>query len=274
MARVLSTKRLAVAQRYSKRLQALMEKGYDIEPLKTEIKKISGVTITKKGKVNISESVYKKEGESIRKGLEGIVKTTKEHAKLVKKREKAKKYAKKYGEAAEKRVEKLADTFEMSKEEFLERVNDVEGVLVTKDGNIIIDPELFNADTRAALKAKIGSEKEMLEDAKKALLEEGLSEGDIEDLGRKGIIKKAREIQVFESDTSVFKKFYEVFDKENKGSVLPQYGSSSRLNASSFDELYDSMVELGHIVHDTGYKNDYWSQKKDVEKLIDKVKNL
>lgn len=270
MARVLSTKRLAVAQRYSKRLQALMEKGYDVEPLKTEISKIKGVTITKKGKVNISESVYKKEGEAIRKGLEGIVKTTKEHAKLVKKREKAKKY----GEAAEKRVEKLADTFEMSKEEFLERVSDVEGVLVTKDGNIIIDPELFNADTRAALKAKIGSEKEMLEEAKEALLEEGLSEGDIEDLGKKGIIKKAREIQVFESDTSVFKKFYEVFDKENKGSVLPQYGSSSRLNPSSFDDLYDSMVELGHIVHDSGYKNDYWAQKKEVERLIDRVKNI
>lgn len=111
MARVLSTKRLAVAQRYSKRLQALMEKGYDVEPLKTEIKKISGVTITKKG-ISISESVYKSESDSIIRGLETSIKTVslikKERQKAKKEAEKAAKRAAREAKRAEREKKRQA----------------------------------------------------------------------------------------------------------------------------------------------------------------------
>ena len=127
MARVLSNKRLAVAQRYSKRLMALEKKGFDIEPLKAEIKKIPGVKITKKG-ISISETVYKKSGESIRSSLEGIVKTTKEYSNILKKRERKLKRAVDYMKAVRNRAESLSSTFGIAKEDFLERVAEVEGV--------------------------------------------------------------------------------------------------------------------------------------------------
>lgn len=103
MARVLSTKRLAVAQRYSKRLQALMEKGYDVEPLKTEIKKIKGINITKKGNVTISESAYSTGAENIRKGLEQTVKNVKS---IQKERQRAKKEAEKAAKRAAREAKK------------------------------------------------------------------------------------------------------------------------------------------------------------------------
>lgn len=111
MARVLSTKRLAVAQRYSKRLKALMEKGYDVEPLKTEIKKIKGVKITKKG-ISISESVYKSESDAIIQGLESSIKTVrlikKDLQKAKKEKEKAAKRAVREAKRAEREKKRQA----------------------------------------------------------------------------------------------------------------------------------------------------------------------
>lgn len=267
MARVLSTKRLAVAQRYSKRLQALMEKGYDVEPLKTEIKKIPGVTITKKGKVNISESVYKKEGESIRKGLEGIVKTTKEYAKVVKKREKAKKY----GEAVKKRAEKLSKSFGIAKEDFLERVAEVEGVLVTKEGDVIIDPELLDSDMRKAITEKLGSERSLLAEAKEALMsEDGLSEADIELLGKEGLRKKVVHMRVFEGDNSVFKKYYDVFESKAEGAG-PKNMQAFGENPGAYRKTATAMSELGRIVRQEGFGTSYVDKKRQV---MDMLKNL
>lgn len=268
MARVLSTKRLAVAQRYSKRLQALMEKGYDVKPLKTEISKIKGVTITKKGKVNISESVYKKEGESIRKGLEGIVKTTKEYAKLVKKREKAKKY----GEAVTKRAEKLSKSFGIAKEDFLERVAEVEGVLVTKAGDVIIDPELLDSDLRKAITEKLGSERNLLSEAKEALMsEDGLSEADIELLGKEGLRKKVVHMRVFEGDNSVFKKYYDIFETKSEGAGAKNkeaYGE----DPGSYLKASKAMSELGHIVREEGFGTSYVDKKRQVMEMLKNLK--
>ena len=268
MARTLSTKRLAVAQRYSKRLQALMEKGYDVEPLKTEISKIKGVTITKKGKVSISESVYKKEGEAIRKGLEGIVKTTKEYAKLVKKRKKAKKY----GEAVTKRAEKLSKSFGIAKEDFLERVAEVEGVLVTKEGKVIIDPELLGKDMRAAISEKLGSEKSLLEEAKEALMsEDGLSEADIESLGKEGLKRKVVQMRVFEGDNSVFKKYYDVFETKAEGS-MPKNREAFGEDPGTYRRTASAMSELGRIVRNEGFGTSYVDKKRQVMEMLKNLK--
>lgn len=268
MARVLSTKRLAVAQRYSKRLQALMEKGYDVEPLKTEISKIKGVTITKKGKVNISEAVYKKEGESIRKGLEGIVKTTKEHAKLVKKREKAKKY----GEAVAKRAEKLSKDFGIAKEDFLERVAEVEGVLVTKEGDVIIDPDLLDSDLRKAITEKLGSERSLLAEAKEALMsEDGLSEADIASLGKEGLRRKVVNMRVFEGDNSIFKKYYDVFETKAEGS-MPKNREAYGENPGDYRRTAAAMSELGRIVRNEGFGTSYVDKKRQVMEMLKNLK--
>ena len=268
MARVLSTKRLAVAQRYSKRLQALMEKGYDVEPLKTEISKIKGIKITKKGKVSISESVYAKEGESIRKGLEGIIKTTKEYAKVVKKREKAKKY----GEAVKKRAEKLSESFGIAKEDFFERVAEVEGVLVTKEGDVIIDLELLDSDMRKAITEKLGSERSLLAEAKEALMsEDGLSEADIELLGKEGLRKKVVHMRVFEGDNSVFKKYYDIFETKAEGAGARNkeaYGE----DPGSYRRTAAAMSELGRIVRNEGFGTSYVDKKRQVMEMLKNLK--
>lgn len=272
MARVLSTKRLAVAQRYSKRLQALMEKGYDVEPLKTEISKIKGVTITKKGKVNISESVYKKEGEAIRKGLEGIVKTTKEYSNLLKKRERKIKRAKDYMKAVRNRVESLSSTFGIAKEDFLERVAEVDGVLVTKLGNVFIDPDLLDADIRAAIREKLGSERSLLAEAKEALMsEDGLSEADIASLGKEGLRKKVVHMRVFEGDNSVFKKYYDIFETKAEGAGAKNkeaYGE----DPGSYLKASKAMSELGHIVREEGFGTSYVDKKRQVMEMLKNLK--
>ena len=266
MARTLSTKRLAVVQRYSKRLKALQEKGFDIEPLKTEIEKIPGVKITKKG-ISISEAVYKKEGESIRASLEGIVKTTKEQAKLVKKREKAKKY----GETVTKRAEKLSKSFGIAKEDFLERVAEVEGVLVTKEGDVIIDPELLDSDMRKAITEKLGSERSLLAEAKEALMsEDGLSEADIASLGKEGLRKKVVQMRVFEGDNSVFKKYYDVFETKAEGS-MPKNREAYGENPGAYRKTAAAMSELGRIVRNEGFGTSYVDKKRQV---MDMLKNL
>lgn len=267
MARVLSTKRLAVAQRYSKRLQALMEKGFDVEPLKTEIKKIKGVKITKKGKISISEAVYKKEGESIRKGLEGIVKTTKEYKKFVKKREKAKKY----GEAVTKRAEKLSESFGIAKEDFFERIAEVEGVLVTKEGDVLIDPELLDSDLRKAITEKLGSERSLLNEAKEALMsEDGLSEADIASLGKEGLKRKVVSMRVFEGDSSVFKKYYDIFESKAEGAG-PKNREAYGENPGAYRRTASAMSELGRIVRQEGFGTSYVDKKRQV---MDMLKNL
>ena len=267
MARVLSTKRLAVVQRYSKRLKALQEKGFDIEPLKAEIEKIPGVKITKKG-ISISEAVYKKEGESIRSSLEGIVKITKEHAKLVKKREKAKKY----GEAVAKRAEKLSKSFGIAREDFLERVAEVEGVLVTKDGNVIIDPELLDSDMRKAITEKLGSERSLLAEAKEALMsEDGLSEADVELLGKEGLRKKVVHMRVFEGDNSVFKKYYDIFEHKSEGAGARNkeaYGE----DPGSYIKASKAMSELGRIVRNDGFGTSYVDKKRQVMEMLKNLK--
>ena len=267
MARTLSTKRLAVVQRYSKRLKALQQKGFDIEPLKAEIEKIHGVKITKKG-ISISEAVYKKEGESIRKGLEGIVKITKEHAKVVKKREKAKKY----GEAVKKRTEKLSKSFGIAKEDFLERVAEVEGVLVTKEGDVIIDPELLDSDMRKAITEKLGSERSLLAEAKEALMsEDGLSEADVELLGKEGLRKKLVHMRVFEGDNSVFKKYYDIFETKAEGAGAKNkeaYGE----DPGSYLKASKAMSELGHIVREEGFGTSYVDKKRQVMEMLKNLK--
>lgn len=271
MARVLSTKRLAVAQRYSKRLQALQEKGFDIEPLKTEVKKIPGVTITKKGKVNISESVYKKSGESIRSSLEGIVKTTKEYSNLLKKRERRLKRAKDYMKAVRNRVESLSSTFGIAKEDFLERVAEVEGVIVTDLGNVFIDPNILDADVRAAVREKLGSERSLLAEAKEALMsEDGLSEADIASLGKEGLRKKVVSMRVFEGDNSVFKKYYDVFETKAEGS-MPKNREAYGENPGDYRRTAAAMSELGRIVRNEGFGTSYVDKKRQV---MDMIKNL
>lgn len=271
MARVLSTKRLAVAQRYSKRLQALQKKGFDIEPLKTEIKKIKGVTITKKGKVNISESVYSKEGESIRSDLEGIVKTVKEYDRLVKKRERKFKRAADYMKAVRNRAERLSKEFGIAKEDFLERLEDVEGVLVTKLGNVWIDPDILDADVRAAVREKLGSERSLLAEAKDALMsEDGLSEADVALLGKEGLRKKVVHMRVFEDDNSVFKKYYDVFESKAEGAGAKNkeaYGE----DPGAYRRTAAAMSELGRIVRNEGFGTSYVDKKRQV---MDMLKNL
>lgn len=273
MARKLSNKRTAVAQRYSQRIKALAKKGFNIDKIKSKLDKIEGISVSSKNNIKISDEAYNKNQSKILASLEKIVKTASKADKQ--RKNKLERFRKKYENAIAKRIAKLADTFEMSKEEFLDRVNEeVEGVMTTKGGDVVIEPDKFNEDTRSALKSVVGSERSMINEAKDALRDEGLSDGDIATFDRIDLIKKAREVQVFKSDSSVFKKFYEIYSKENKGMVLPQYSKSSRTNVDVFDNLYDSMVEMGRIVHDTGFKRAYWTQKKEVEKIINKVKSL
>ena len=93
-----STKRLAVAQRYTKRLKALQDKGIDITYFDKLTKSIPGVKRTKKG-ISIDAAIYEKNKEAIissldiaipsykkYKELEGIVIKTKKLEKTLNKR--------------------------------------------------------------------------------------------------------------------------------------------------------------------------------------------
>ena len=167
MARVLSTKRLAVVQRYSKRLKALQEKGFDVEPLKAEIKKIKGVKITKKG-ISISESVYKSESDAIIHGLENSIKTVrlikKDRQKAKKEEEKAAKRAVREAKRAEREKKKRAAAEKRALREAIreaekeKRLTKLEKTLTKRVNDIMKKYDLEDYDIDKADVAKIFSQ--------------------------------------------------------------------------------------------------------------------
>ena len=153
----------------------------------------------------------------------------------------------------------------------MERVAEVEGVLVTKEGDVIIDPELLDSDMRKAITEKMGSERSLLAEAKEALMsEDGLSEADIESLGKEGLKRKVVHMRVFEGDNSVFKKYYDVFESKAEGAG-PKNMQAFGENPGAYRKTAAAMSELGRIVRQEGFGTSYVDKKRQV---MDMLKNL
>ena len=120
MRKELSTKRLAVADRYTKRLLYLEKKGIDTSFIKNELKTIPGVSITNKGRISINKSMYSSNQDDILSALETWVpKSTKyKGSKSEKKATKVKK-SKELEAELTKRADEISAKFGFDKEEFL-----------------------------------------------------------------------------------------------------------------------------------------------------------
>ena len=81
MTKAPSMKRLAVADRFTKRLKYLEKKGIDTSAIKTQVKTINGVKITNKGNVSIAKDTFATDSKKITQALEDYIPTTKAYKK-------------------------------------------------------------------------------------------------------------------------------------------------------------------------------------------------
>lgn len=263
MAKALSTKRLAVAERFSQRLKLLEEKGFEIN--KEKIEKIPGVKITNKGRIAINRDTYDKIGaEHIIKALESYLPTTKKYksSKVAKSKELAEKLT--------ERADEVSQRFGFDKKEFLKRAESVEGIKVSDEGIVDIDPQYYSDEqARAALK-EVYSADEMVEEVKNALVEEGLSEGDLENLSEEDIKKKAVGIYMFKDERSVFKKYYDYVDKDTH---LPKNNNHFKEHAADYQKAQKAMSELGSILSRKGFKStEYQEKRAEIEAILGNLK--
>lgn len=273
MIKALSTKRLAVADRYTKRVLYLEKKGIDTNLIKSELKKVPGISITAKGRISISKEVYSeaKAKNDIMNALEAWVpkstqyKGSKPDIKATKIK-KSKELAKNLTE----RADEISARFGFDKTEFLKRAESVEGITVNDEGIIDIDPQYYSEEQEQAAYKEVYSADEMVEEVKNKLIEEGLSEGDLENLSEEDIKKKAVGIYMWEDERSVFKKYYDYIDKKTK---LPKNNNHFKEHAADYQKAQKAMSELGSLLSKEGFKSSSYQEKRiDVETILKALK--
>ena len=273
MRKELSTKRLAVADRYSKRLLYLEKKGIDTSFIKNELKTIPGVSITNKGRISINKSMYSSNQNDILSALENWVpKSTKyKGSKPEKKATKVKK-SKELEAELTKRADEISAKFGFDKEEFLRRAEDVDGISFDEEsGDIKVDPEFYSEDTESAAYKEVGTVDEMMDEARNELVEEeGLSEGDLENLSDDYIAKRVVSNYMFKDERSVFKKYYDYFDKNTH---TAKNGLDYKNKKSEYDKAQTAMSKLGSLLAKEGFKSSsYQQQRISVDGLLNALK--
>lgn len=262
MARALSTKRLAVAERFSQRLKLLKEKGFEID--KEKVKKIPGVKITNKGRIAIDKTIYEKIGsEHIIKALESYLPKSREYrnSKVAQSKDLATKLT--------ERADEISAKFGFNRTEFLKRAESVEGIKVRDDdgvGVIDIDPQYYSDELEEAALKEVYSVDEMVEVVKDTLMEEGLSEGDLENLSEEKIKKTAVGIYMWKDERSVFKKYYEYIDKDTK---LPKNNNHFKEHVEDYKKAEKAMSALGKLLSTRGFRSDAYQEKRiEVEAIL------
>lgn len=268
-----SMKRLAVADRYTKRVLYLEKKGIDTNLIKSELKKVPGISITAKGRISINKEIYSEAQakNDILDALEAWVpkstqyKGSKPDIKSTKIK-KSKELAKKLTE----RADEISERFGFDKKEFLKRAESVEGITVSDEGIIDIDPQYYSEEQEQAAYKEVYSADEMVEEVKNALVEEGLSEGDLENLSEEDIKKKAVGIYMWKDERSVFKKYYDYIDKDTH---LPKNNDHFKEHAADYQKAQKSMSDLGRILSKEGFKStSYQDKRAEIETILGNLK--
>lgn len=266
-----SQKRLAVADRYSKRLQLLERKGYDTKDIRTMIEATPGLSVSDKGRIRINSELYKTERgkEDIMKALDTWVPTSTKWEGS-KPEQKATNRAKSKALEIEltNRADEISAKFGFNKEEFLRRAEDVEGIAYDEESKAIkVDPESYNSDLEESALKTVYTSEDLLEQARNELVEEeGLSEGDLENLSDDRIIQRAKGIYMFKDERSVFKKYYDYFDRDTH---IAKSNKSYKENKATYDKAQNAMSELGSLLAKGGFKSSNYQEKRiEVDKLI------
>lgn len=265
MTKAPSMKRLAVADRFTKRLKYLEKKGIDTSAIKTQVKTITGVKITNKGNVSIAKDTFATDSKKITQALEDYIPTTKAYKKS--------KWGKRDAlkEKLIERADEVSAKFGFDKNEFLRRAESVEGISFDEKGDIQFDMDVFDDKLEEAALKEVYSAEELMDEAKNKLIEEeGLSEGDVETLSEDRIKKKAVGIYMWEDERSVFKKYYDYVDKETH---LAKNRDHYKENKAAYDKAQKGMSELGKLLSKNGFKSKEYQEKRiEIEGILNSIK--
>ncbi len=270
-----SQKRLAVADRYSKRLKYLEKKGYDTSDIKKVLEAMPGISVSDSGRIRINSEMYKTERgkEDIMKALETWVPTSTKW-KGSEPEQKATRKAKSKALEVEltNRADEVSAKFGFSKEEFLRRAEEVEGIMYDEESKAIrVDPDAYSEDTETAAYKEVYTADELLEQARNELVEEeGLSEGDLENLSNEKIMKRAKGIYMFKDERSVFKKYYDYFDRDTH---IAKSNSAYKEKKAAYDKAQNAMSKLGSLLAKGGFKSSSYQEKRiEVDALLNALK--
>lgn len=269
-----SQKRLAVANRYSNRLKYLEKKGYDTSDIKDILKAMPGIAISDSGRIRINNEMYSTERgkQDILKALETWVPTsTKWKGSEPEQKSTRKAKSKALEVELTSRADEVSAKFGFSKEEFLRRAEDVEGIMYDEESKSIkVDPDSYNSDLEKSALNTVYSAEQLMEDARNELIEEeGLSEGDVENLSNERIIQRAKGIYMFKDERSVFKKYYDYFDRDTH---IAKSNSAYKKNKISYDKAQKAMSDLGRLLAKGGFKSSNYQEKRiEVDNLINEL---
>lgn len=272
--RASSQKRLAVADRYSKRLKYLEKKGYDTSDIKKVLEAMPGISISDKGRIRINSELYSTERgkEDILKALDTWVPTsTKWEGSEPEQKATRKAKSKALEVELTNRADEVSAKFGFSKEEFLRRAEDVEGIAYDEESKSIkVDPESYNSDLETSALNTVQSADQLMENARNTLIEEeGLSEGDLENLSNEKIMQKAKGIYMFKDERSVFKKYYDYFDQEKH---IAKSNLDYKKNKATYDKTQNAMSELGKLLAKGGFKSSSYQEKRiEVDNLLNEL---
>ena len=267
--------RTATANKLNARLSALSKKGYPTSIALEEIDKIPGVKISKKtGRIIFEAKSYSENSEEIIAKVEEWVPTVKNYSssKLAKKSEKILK-SRALEMELNSRAEEMQATFNFNPVEYLDLATEVEGISKDAFGNVVVDPEMFSDEMEEAALSKAFSAQDLMEEAKNQLIEDGLSEAEVEAKSEEDIISKAKDVYLKESDTSVFKKYYKYFtEKHSSGEGAARAKKDSRIRSQDYEDATKKMSEVASLLSKTGYSMDYYEKKKELEAMLTNLK--
>ena len=259
-----SQKRLAVADRYSKRLKYLEKKGYDTSDIKKVLEAIPGLSVSDTGRIRINNELYSTERgkEDILKALDTWVPTSTKW-KGSEPEQKATRKAKSKALEVEltSRADEVSAKFGFSKEEFLRRAEEVNGISYDEESKSIkVDADVYSDDMATSAYKEVYTADELLDKARNQLIEEeGLSEGDLENLSDERIMQRAKGIYMFKDERSVFKKYYDYFDRDTH---IAKSNINYKKNKAKYDKAHDAMSELGSLLAKKGFKSSSYQEKR------------
>lgn len=267
--------RTTIANKFNARLSALSKKGYPTTIATQELSKIPGVKISEKtGRIIFEAKAFSKNSEEIISKVEEWVPTVKKYegSKLAKKSEKILRSRSLEMELMS-RAEEMQATFDFNPVEYLDLATEVEGVSKDEFGNIVVDPEMFSDEMEEAALAKAFTPQELMEEARNQLLEDGLSEAEVEAKSEEEIIKKAKDVYLKESDASVFKKYYKYFtEKSSSGEGAARAKKDSRIRSQTYEDATKKMSEVASLLSREGYSMNYYEKKKELEAMLTNLK--
>ena len=274
--------RLAVTEKYNARLKALQKKGFNVGIAKEKIlsSEIPGIKVSEKtGRIIIEAKSFSKNSKEITEKLEKWIPTVKNYAEsnLQKQTYRVEKSEELKVELL-RRAEEVNAKFGFNKDEYLDLAakNGIDGISKDKSGELIVDPDFYTDEMTESALSQVSTADELIEAAKEKLMEEGLSEAEIEAKGDEGIIKKVKYEYMHESDTSVFKKYYKYFEKSSERHIMgrPKTKDSTfvKEHSSDYENATKKMSEIASILHDEGFSSRYYNEKAKLLDMLSEIK--